>query len=257
MTYLNSALPSRYSRTVRTSLLGRQLSESLNVNPEEFRTHYVGSAQDQFTFVMEHRIHKYGQWDPSKQLKVLFDHFVFRAFVFAIDPTTNHSLRISMFAVTGTLGDFVLHSHDIASINTFVPDPGNGSIATEIESRVLEVNIKRSAITKVLAICLSLFNWSSAVASVYITALVTHGKLEADSLLVTLPFSTTITIPTIRSFYTNSPPFGTSIGVYTFHLFHLHISWFDPFHSDAVALFVQLLTVSLCSLVLLKALTRN
>ena len=171
------------------------------------------SIRDQFSFTAQHRIHKYGKWDPIEQLRVPFDRYDFSAFAFAVNPLTNHSIRIELFAITNNLGDFVLHSHDVASTNKFIYDSGDGSVTAEVESRLLQVDIERSAITKVFAICLSLVNWSLALGAVYITALVAFGKLESNSLVVPLPFGAPIAIATVRSLYVSSPPFGASIGM--------------------------------------------
>jgi hypothetical protein len=172
----------------------------------------VRSVLDQLTFTTEHQIHGFGQWSPAGQFKVPFDRYLFRVFAFAVDPATNHSPHIAMFAVTGTLGDFVLHSQETSSTSKFTYGLRDELVTAEVESRSLHVDIKRSTITWVFAISLSLINWSLAVGSTYITALVAHGVLEVNRVVVTLPFSAAMTIPTIRSLYAGSQPFGNSIG---------------------------------------------
>jgi len=75
-------------------------------------------------------------------------------------------------------------------------------------------------IAKTFAICLFLVNWVLTVGSVYVTALVASKMLEVNSVVAALPFSASLTIPTVRSLYVDSPPFGASIGQYCFLSFH-------------------------------------
>jgi len=161
---------------------------------------------------VEHTFNKYGKRGRAENPMVPFQHYSFNAFVFAIDPTTNHSIRIATLGVLGILGDFVVRSHDVADTSEFTYNSGNGLVTTEVESRVLRVEITRSAIAKAFAICLFLVNWALTVGSVYITALVASRMLEANSVVAALPFSAPLTIPMVRSLYAVSPPPGTSIG---------------------------------------------
>ena len=170
------------------------------------------SIRDPPAFVTEHRIDKHGKWDPTRDLMVPFQHYSFNAFAFAIDPTTNRSAHIVMFGVLDILGDFVIHSHDAADTSQFAYDSGNGFVTTEVESRVIRVEITRSAVAKALAVWLFLANWALTVGSVHISALVASRRLEANSIIAVLPFSALLTIPTIRSLYIDSPPLRISIG---------------------------------------------
>jgi hypothetical protein len=103
-------------------------------------------------------------------------------------------------------------SQHTAATKNFTCVSGGRPVTMEAESRVLLAEIKQSAITKAFAICLFLINWSSTVGSVYITALVASRKLEADSAVAALPFSTLLTVPAVRSLYFSSPSLGISIG---------------------------------------------
>ena len=172
------------------------------------------SVRDQPTFTIEHRIAGYGKWGSAERLMAPFDHYAFHAIAFAIDPTTNRSVRVATFAVTDTLGDFVVRSHDAAATSKFAYDSGDGPATMEIESRVLQAKIKRSAIAKAFTSCLFFVNWSLTVGSVYITVLVALGRLRANSMIAGLPFSALLTIPAIRSLYSASPPLGISIGAH-------------------------------------------
>jgi hypothetical protein len=143
---------------------------------------------------------------------VPFERYNFQAFAFAIDPTTNSSVHIAMFGVLDTLADFVIRSRDGTDTRKFTYDAGDGSVTTEVESRVLRAEIERSAIAKAFAVCLFLINWALTIGSVYTTALVASGKLEVTSMVTGLPFSALLAIPIVRSLCSSSPPLGVFIG---------------------------------------------
>ena len=170
------------------------------------------SIRDPPGFITKHIFDEHGKWDPTEDLMVLFQHYSFNTFTFAIDPATNNSVRIATFDVLDVLGDFVIRSRDAADTIEFTYDPGNGSVTTEVESRLLLVEITRSAISKAFAMSMFFANWAVTVASVYITVLVAFGKLDANSVVAALPFSALLAIPTIRSLYVDSPPLRISIG---------------------------------------------
>jgi len=96
-------------------------------------------------------------------------------------------------------------------------------VTTEVESRVLQTGIKRSAVAKVFAICLLVINWSLTIGSVYITLLVAYKKLGTNSMVTAVPFSFLLTVPAIRSLYFSPAPLGLSVGKSC-------MSQFPPFH---------------------------
>ena len=152
-----------------------------------------------------------------------FRRYNFNAFVFAVDPMTNRSVHIAMFGVLDSLCGFVVRSHDTTDTSEFTYDSGDGLMTTEVESRVLRVEVTQSVIAKAFAICLFLVNWTLTVGSVYVTALVVSRILEASSMVAALPFSTPLTIPMVRSLYVDSPPLGTSIGQSCVPSFHFAV----------------------------------
>jgi len=161
---------------------------------------------------MNHQLDKHGKWDATQDLMVPFEHYSFQASAFAIDPLTNNSVKIATFGILDTLGDFFIRSYDAVDTTKFTHESEDGLVTTEVESRVLRAEIERSAIAKVLVICLFLGNWAATVSSVYTTVLVVFRKLEANSMIAALPFSALVVVPTIRSLYTSSPPLGSSVG---------------------------------------------
>ena len=159
---------------------------------------------------MEHQFNRHNKQNPTEDLMNPFEYYGFHAVAFAIDPTTNSSVHISMFGVFDVLGDFVIHSQDAAGTSPFVNKSGDGSVPIGVESRVLRAEIGRSVISKGFAICLFLGNWAMTIGSVYTTALVASERLEANNVIAALPFSAFLAIPAIRSLYNSS--LGISIG---------------------------------------------
>ena len=189
----------------------------------------ICSVVDPPRFTVEHQFDKCGKWDPTQDPLVPFGHYGFHASAFAIDPLTNRSVQIAMFGIADTLGDYVIRSYDVADTTEFTYESGDGVVTTEVESRVLRTEIERSVIAKAFMICLFIGNWAVTVSSVYTTALVVFGKLEATSVMAALPFSALLAIPTIRSLYISSPPLGFSVGKpYLRYSFPL-VSQFDRF----------------------------
>lgn len=184
---------------------------------------YICSVLDPPGFVMEHRFDKHGEWDLTRDLMVPFQRYSFNTFAFAIDPTTNQSVHIVTFGVLDILGDLIIRSCDAGDTKKFTYDSGDGPVTTEVESRLLRVEIAQSAVAKAYAICMFLVNWALTVGSVYIAALVTFGMLEPNSVVAALPFSALLAIPTIRSLYIDSPPLRIPIGKRA-------ASFFTPFH---------------------------
>jgi len=181
-------------------------------------------------FTVEHQFDKCGKWNPSQDLVVPFEHYGFHASVFAIDPLTNSSVKIAMFGIADTLGDFVIRSYDVADTTELTYESEDWLVTAEVESRVLRAEIERSAIAKAFLICLFIGNWAVTVSSVYTTALVVFGKLEATSVIAALPFSALLAIPTIRSLYISSPPLGLSVGKPRLFHFSPPVSRFDQLH---------------------------
>jgi len=167
---------------------------------------------DQLSFTKEHCIDKNGKWNPTRNLMALFEHYSFHAFAFAIDPTANRSVHIATFAVVDAAGDFVVRSRDAAAANKFTHDSGDGFMTTamEVESRVLRVDFELSAIAKMAAICPFLVNWALTIGSIYVTTLMTLGKLEANGTVAVLPFGALLIIMAVRFF--SSRPLGTTTG---------------------------------------------
>ena len=156
-----------------------------------------------------------------------FDRYSLRVFAAAIDPATNRSVHIAQFVVASPLGSFVILSHDVDA-SELIYIPGNGPFTPYHGSRMLNAEIRRSAIAQTFMISLALINWLLTIGSVYITVLVMSGKMEADHPVAALPFSMMLTIPAVRAIYAEPPPLSTSLGNFYFH--RPMFFPFDPLH---------------------------
>lgn len=164
-------------------------------------------------FRTEHRISAGGKWGYAEQLVVPFDSYTLRVLATAINPATNQSVRIARFAVTSPVGSFAIISHD-ADATESIHNPEKERVAPRAGSRMLNIEIKRSKIARTFILSLALLDWLLVFGTVYITALVTSGNMEASNGLALLPFSMLVTIPTIRALYAESPSLSTSIGTF-------------------------------------------
>ena len=209
---------------------------------------HAHSVSDYPNFVTEHRIHKYVGLSPSEQLMVSPDQFFFHTFAFAVDPTTNYSVPIAKLVVAGTTKDFVIRAHDTAAMNALAYDPGKEPVS--VESRVLQVEIEPSVIALANAIGLFVINWLATIGSIYVTVLVTSGKLKKDSVVATGPFGALLTLPTVRSFYIDLPLLVSPVGESCGHSFHhsIHALIVLP---ESTAFFVEIVAVISCCVVLL------
>ena len=217
---------------------------SENMAPES----HVHSVSDYLNFATEHRIHKYVGLSRSEQLMVSPDQYFFHTFAFAVDPTTNYSVPIAKLVVAGTTKDFAIRSHDTAAMNTLAYDPEKEPVS--VESRVLRVEIEPSVIALANAIGLFAINWLATIGSIYVTVLVTSGKLKKDSVIATGPFGALLTLPTVRSFYIDLPLLVSPVGESCGHNFHhsIHALIVLP---ESTAFFVEIVAVISCCVVLL------
>jgi len=161
-------------------------------------------------FKTDHRIDAGAKRGHAEQLVIPFDSYTLRTLATAIDPTTNRSVRIARFTVASPVGSFVVLSHDTDASKSVLNE--KGSLVSHVGSRVLNIEIRRSKISRVFTLSLTVLNWLLVIGSIYITALVSSGKMEASNGLALLPFSMLVTIPAVRSLYAEPPPLSTSFG---------------------------------------------
>jgi len=167
----------------------------------------------------------------DQQLVAPFDTYVLNAFVFVIDPTTNRSVPIIKFATADPLNNFVTHSTDSPTTSKFTYDAGEGPVTIDVESRALELDIRRSVLSRAFTMWMWIINWALTAGTMYITLVVFASTQRMTDAVLALPVTVILTLPAIRGLYVGEPPFGIML--------------------DVVGFFLQLILVALCSLALL------
>ena len=148
----------------------------------------------------------------DQQLAAPFDTYVLDALVFVIDTATNRSVPIIKFAAADPLNNFVTRSTDSPTTSKFTYDSGEGPVTIEVESRVLELDIRRSVLSRAFTMCLWIVNWALTAATLYITLVIFVDTKRMSDGVLALPITVVLTIPVIRGLYVGAPPFGILLG---------------------------------------------
>ena len=149
--------------------------------------------------------------NPSATM-VPFDVFSVDTSVFVIDRTTNESVPIISCTAIGVVDDFLISSNNIPAKTDFAYYNGTKPMVVEVDAQMISIKAKRSQLAKAFTLCLFLINWTLTAASIYITLLVVFRREKMDAAVLLLPVTLVLTIPTLRSLYVGSPPFGIFIG---------------------------------------------
>jgi len=132
--------------------------------------------------------------------------------MFVIEKATNKSVPILTFAAGNGPDNVVLSSVEHPTNNAWTYDPGTGPTTVVVESRVVEILMKRSQLAQAFTVCLLLINGALTAGSVYVTLLVMIRKEGVNDGLLLLPVTTILTIPALRALYVGSPQFGIYLG---------------------------------------------
>ena len=161
---------------------------------------------------MEHRT------TIGKQYLTPFDGYRLTAFAFVIERATNKSLPIATFAV-GDAGpaDFTTTSVDTPTRNNFTYDTEDGPATVEVESHTISAKVRHSLRSRTLTFSMFAINWVLTLCSVAIALVVLRRRGEVKDGVAFLPITVILSIPTIRSLYVGSPPFGILLGTHQNH----------------------------------------
>lgn len=180
------------------------------------------SMQDVMTFEMDHQMGVYAAsiYFPTintrhlfdQQLAAPFDTYVLNAFAFVIDTATNQSVPITKFGVADPLINFVTHSVDSPTTNKFTYDAGQGPITIDVESRALELDIRRGVLSRTFTVCMWIVNWALTVGTVYTTLVILVNAQKMSDAVLALPITVILIIPAIRGLYVGAPTFGILLG---------------------------------------------
>ena len=182
--------------------------------------------------------------------RIPFDTYTLSAFVFVIETATNKSVPIITFAAGEGPDNYSISSFDMETRSNYTYDPGTGPTTVQVDSRVIQIKVKRSQLAHAFTVCLLLVGEGLAIGSTYVTFLVIFGRERVDVAVLLLPVATILTIPSLRSLYPGSPPFGVYVGRSPVpELQNLVRRLMPP--SDTFGLFFQMMTVAACSMILL------
>lgn len=159
-----------------------------------------------------------------------YDDYALDVRAFVIDTATNQSLPIlKLSAADPTDNFFAYNQYDWDTESTF-----NGA---RVASKHLMMRIKRNFLSKIFTIILLIVNWLLTAGCLRITLVSLVGHEELGEGVLLLPITVILTIPALRQLYVGSPPFGILL--------------------DVLGFFVQIIIVSLCSLLLLVRIARG
>jgi len=196
--------------------------------------------QDVMTFEMDHQMGVYAASillpKPvirhlfDQQLAAPFDRYVLNAFAFVIDTATNQSVPITKFAIADPLNNFVTYSIDSPTTSKFTYDAGQGPITIDVESRAVELDIRRGVLSKTFTMCMWIVNWALTAGTIYTTLVTLIDPRKMSDAVLALPITVILTIPAIRALYVGAAPFGILL--------------------DMIGFFLQIILIALCSLAL-------
>lgn len=196
-----------------------------------------------------------------------YDDYVLDVEAFVIDTATNESLPILKLSAADPTDNFYADRQvDWDTESTF-----NGG---RVPSRHFTMRVKRSFLSKIFTIILLIVNWFLTAGCLRITLLSVVGHKEMGDGVLLLPITVILTIPALRQLYVGSPPFGMYLGRYLIYFPYspnfAGVLIGMPFviccmlnervptrPEDVVGFFLQIITVSLCSLVLLMRMARD
>ena len=134
------------------------------------------------------------------------------ALIFVIDKTTNESIPIVTLIAGRAPENFDMSFVEVETTSNYTYGSDTGPTTINVHSRVVHMEARRSRFTRALTMCLFLVNCALTTCSIYITVLVIFRRVEKNDGTLFLPVTIILTIPTLRSLYPSSLPFGIFLG---------------------------------------------
>lgn len=150
----------------------------------------------------------YRYWVPS-------DIYELVVFAFVVESATNKSIPITTLAIGDSgLIDFTTISVDELTWTNFTNVTQDGPTAVQVKSRTIYGQIWHSGRAVLLTVWMFYINWVLALCSIIIAFIAFRRRGEMKDGVAILPITFIFSIPTLRSFYAGSPPFGIFLGAY-------------------------------------------
>jgi len=170
----------------------------------------LASPLNLVSFVMGHRT------TTVRQYATPFDLYGFTMFAFVVESATNKSVPFAVFAVgdSGPVDLTTISVEEETRINfTYVTEDGPTTV--EVESLTILAKVVHTTRAVALTVSMFIINWVMSLCSVAIAFIVFRRRGgEVTDGVAFLPITVTLSIPTIRSLYVGSPPFGILLGTH-------------------------------------------
>ncbi|KAG9018261.1 hypothetical protein FRB90_011715 [Tulasnella sp. 427] len=187
----------------------------------------------QTTFKLDIGADRYLGADRPQEHEYPFDRYFWGVSVALANPlNTSEEIPIVGVNPTGLANNFIPSISDDRPISqTLIMLDGT---ARTLKGRQVDVRFDRNATAKTFVMAIFLVNWALTLLVSHTTVLSLASKdprVDASDKALVLPVTVILTIPSLRALFPESPPFGVNI--------------------DNVGLFLQMIIVSICSLLLL------
>jgi len=158
-----------------------------------------------------------------------WDSYTMATVFVAVNNLNNVTLPILRLAPVDFADNFSPSFHDFATTSDF-----NGT--SVVPSRTVALKLQRAPLTKTFNMLIFLVNWLLTGMVLFITVVAFWwNRTNMPDALVLLPITVILTVPSLRALMVGSPAFGILL--------------------DAIGLFPQMIIVSICSLLLLFAIS--
>jgi hypothetical protein len=119
----------------------------------------------------------------------------------AVDHENNATLPILKLAPVDSANDFLPDFTDSPATSHF-----NGT--TDTPSRTVSLTLRRTPLVKAFNLTIYAVNWLLAVMVLFITVVAFHGKKKMPEVLLLLPVTVILIVPSLRALMVDSPAFG-------------------------------------------------
>lgn len=119
----------------------------------------------------------------------------------AVNHENNSPLPILKLAPVDSANDFSPDFTDSPATSHF-----NGSADTP--SRTVSLTLSRTPLVKAFSVTIFIVNWLLAGAVLFITVVAFHGKKKMSEVLLLLPVTVILIVPSLRALMVDSPAFG-------------------------------------------------
>lgn len=152
---------------------------------------------------IEGGFHPQGSIDMNPEYRFPWDTYRLTTVFVAVNHTNNATLPILKLALVDSANDFSPSFTDLGSKSHF-----NGT--TDTPSRTVILILARALSVKVFNVMIFIMNWLLAVTILFITIVALFGKKKMPEVVLLLPVTVILTVPSLRALMVDSPASGAS-----------------------------------------------